>query len=502
MEIFKAIAETNNWYVIAPEISLGLIALFILILECLLPQKRRSLIPAVVIMGQVLLLGLVVFVFDPVIGSYFSGLIQIGDLTQVMRIFFLLSSILVCYLAYIYFLKQKLPYTEFYVLVLVVTGALMLLVESSNFLMLFIALETVTVGLLILVAYSRTSVFSLEAGLKYLILAALSSSLLVFGIVLLYGVAGNSTLPGFTDDAMNFMALAHFIEVNSSNLLVKLGIVLVVTGIAFKIGAFPFQIWIPDVYQGAPTPVTALLAVSSKAAGVILLINLFNGPFVSMRAFFTPLLGTVAMVTILFGNISAVSQTNVKRLMGLSGISHAGYLLLGVIASFSIQWASNAVIFYLFTYLLGSFAVFCVMGHMAGIDDEDQHFHDYEDLAKINPLLGMSLLVGLGSLAGIPPLVGFIGKLLLFIAAFQAKLYLLLGVAVFGVVISTYYYFSWIREAFFFFWRAAKDRETAVYHSTKKSPLLTFPNRIVLIIIILLTLFLGIYQGTIGGLIF
>lgn len=498
MEIFRAIAETNDWYIIAPEISLGILALTILMLDCFFPK----LVPAILLIGQAAILGLTIFIFEPLVGSYFSGLIQIGTLSQIMRIFFLLSSILVSYLAYIYFLKQKLPRSEFYVLILIVTGALMLLVESSHFLMLFVALETVTVGLLILVAYCRTSVFSLEAGLKYLILAALSSSLLLFGIVLLYGVGGNPTLPEFTNDAMNFTALGHFIDANPSNLLVKLGIILIISGLAFKIGAFPFQIWIPDVYQGAPTPVTALLAVSSKAAGVVVLINLFNGPFVALQSFFTPFLSATAIITILFGNITAVSQTNVKRLMGLSGISHAGYLILGVVAAFSIQWGNAAVIFYLFTYLLGSFAVFCVMSHMSGVNDADQDLHDYEDLAKNNPILGTTLLVGLGSLAGIPPLVGFIGKLLLFIAAFQAQLYLLLGVAVFGVVISTYYYFGWIRDAFFFVWKDSKDRETEVYHSTKRTPLLTIPDRMVLIIIVLFTLLLGVYQGAIGGLIF
>ncbi len=502
MEIFKVIAETNNWRVIAPEIFLGLLAIFILMVGCFFPKRGEKLIPCIVILGQVVVLGLVTFTFQSLMGDYFGGLIQIGKLSQVMRIFFLLSSMFVTYLAYVYFLKQKLPRSEFYALVLIVTGALMLLVESSHFLMLFVALETVTVGLLVLVAYCRTSAFSLEAGLKYLILGALSSSLLLFGMVLLYGVGGNPSLPEFTSDAMNFTALGHFISANPSNLLVKLGIVLVVSGLAFKIGAFPFQIWIPDVYQGAPTPATALLAVSSKAAGVVVLMNLFNGPFESMRGFFMPLLSGVAIITILFGNIVAVSQTNVKRLMGLSGISHAGYLLLGVVASFYIAWAGAAVIFYLFTYLLGSFGVFCVMVHMAGVNDEDQHINDYEDLAKINPFLGTTLLVGLGSLAGIPPLVGFIGKLFLFIAAFQAQLYLLLGVAILGVVISIYYYFGWLRDAFFFIWADQKDRETSEYYLTRKTPSLRFSDRVVLGILVFFTLLLGIYQGVIGGFIF
>lgn len=497
MDVFKVIAETNDWQVIYPEIALGVLGLFILMIDVLCPNKSRGLIPGIAILGQAVILILTVVLAQPIVGSYFGGLIRIGSLSQIMRIFFLVSSLLVSYLGILYLSKQKLPRAELYVLILIVTGALMLLVQSAHFVMLFIALETVTIGLLVLIAYCRTSEFSLEGGLKFLILGALSSSLLLFGIVLLYGVAGNPMLPAFTTDSMSFTALGHFIAANSDNLLIKVGAVLVICGLAFKIGIFPFQIWIPDVYQGAPTPVTAFLAVSSKAAGIIVLLNLVHGPFFALYRFLIPLLSVVAIVTILFANVAVLSQTNVKRLMGLSGISHAGYLLIGVVASLFIQWASAAIVFYLFTYLLGSFAVFCVMGHMAGFKDEDQNLYNYEDFAKHNPFLGTTLLVGLGSLAGIPPFAGFIGKLLLFIAAFQAQLYLLLTVAILGVVISIYYYFGWLRNAFFFIWK-----DDAKPYVQKEAISLSLSDRIVLGVIIAFTLLLGVYQGVIGHFIF
>ncbi len=499
MDIFKVIAGTNDWFVIYPEISFGVLALVILMIDVFVPNKGKRLIPSIAIVGQVVILLGVIFGREPIMGEYFGGMIQIGSFSQIIRIFFIISSLLVSYLGIVYFSKQILPSSEFYALVLVITGALMLLVQSNNFVMLFIALETVTVGLLILIAYSRNSEFSLEAGLKFLILGALSSSLLLFGIVLLYGVAGNPTLPAHTIDAMNFVALGNFIDANSSNILVKIGIALIICGLAFKIGAFPFQIWIPDVYQGAPTPVTAFLAVSSKAAGIIVLLNLVRGPFFEMQEFLIPLISIIAITSILFANVAALSQTNVKRLMGLSGISHAGYLLVGVVASFSIYWAILAIIFYLFTYLLGSFGVFFIMGHMAGTDDEDQNVADYQNFAKNNPFLGTSLLVGIGSLAGIPPLAGFIGKLLLFIVAFQAQLYLLLGIAILGVVISIYYYFGWIRDAFFSIWSDDKISENS---AMKKSIVVTFPHKALLAIIIICTLLLGIYQGVLGEIFF
>ncbi|MEM9227704.1 MAG: NADH-quinone oxidoreductase subunit N, partial [Verrucomicrobiota bacterium] len=346
----------------------------------------------------------------------------------------------------------------------------------------------------VLVSYGRNRPYSLEGGLKYLVLGGTSTAILLFGIVLLYGVAGNAALPAHTTDGLSFAALETFLASNPDNLVAKAGVVLVLCGICFKIGAVPFQIWIPDVYQGAPTPVTAFLAVSSKAAGFIVLINLIDGPFGPMNELTLPLLSAITAVTILFGNFTALGQQNVKRVMGLSGVAHAGYLLLGIVALASgaaPTLAAWAVIFYLFTYLFGSFAVFGVMAHLAGPDDENQELEHYVDLAKRQPFLAGVLAIGLGSLAGIPPLAGFIGKVFLFVVAFKAGLYALLGVAILGVVISIYYYFGWIREAYFKTqpWPEDKTAETL-------PPIpLRLGNKITLTILAIITVLLGFYQG-------
>ncbi len=451
-EFLRGYTANNDWAVIMPEIMLAVLALGLLGAEMVLPKNSHGLIPRVALWGQALVL-IVAMTAGGVAGfeskSYFNGMIYQTDVTQLMRGFFLVSSILVCYLGHIYLSKQNLAKTEFYHLVIIISAAMMLLVQSSNFVMLFVALETVTVAFYVLVAYCRNSSFSLEAGLKYLVLGALSSSILLFGIVLLYGVAGNPELAGASTDSLNYNELMNFIILNSDNLIVKIGALLVVAGICFKIGAVPFQIWVPDVYQGAPTPVTAYLAVASKAAGFIVLLHLVTGPFIGLSGLLVPVLSFVAAATILFGNFAAVTQRNVKRLMGLSGIAHAGYLLVGVIASIYVPWAQYAVIFYLVTYLLASFAVFGVMAHLAGPDDANQELDDYENLSRKHPYLSGVLVCGLGSLAGIPPLGGFIGKLFLFVAAYQAGLYGLLAISVLGVVISIYYYFGWIRECYF-----------------------------------------------------
>ncbi len=502
LDLLKAAAESNHWMAILPELLLGSLALFLLVLELVLPKKQHDVIPAVAIIGQIgILLGLLLRLYPSFNGQYtFSGLLHHTSNGEFMRAFFLLSSTFVCVLGTIALAKQKMPRIEFFNIVLVVSAAMMLLAQSNNFILLFVALETVTVGFYILVSYFRTNPRSLEAGLKYLITGALSSGLLLFGIVLLYGVAGNPTLPGSTANSMDFTALHTFLAANPNNFLAAIGIVLVLSGVAFKIGAVPFQIWIPDVYQGAPTPVTAFLAVASKAAGFSILLILM-GVFAPYNHLTVTVLSLMAMATILFGNLAALTQHNVKRLIGLSGVSHAGYLLIGVIAASVLPsnlagQAVGAIYFYLFAYLLASFAVFGVMTHVAGGDDADQELEHYSELAKTHPFLGAVLAIGLGSLAGIPPLAGFMGKLLIFVAAFKAGLYTLLVVAIIGVVISIYYYFGWIKAAFFETWRAP-----LLEGETDPRPVRTpvgLAAGVMLASLAVATVVLGFYQGSLG----
>jgi NADH-quinone oxidoreductase subunit N len=509
LSTLQDIAASNQWTAIIPELTLAGLALVLLVLELILPSARRTVIPAVAIGGLVaVLLGLSLDFQTRFLGQdTFSGLLHHSDGGQFMRAFFLLTAILVCLLATVTLNRQQVPKVEFYHIVIIVTAALMLLVQSNHFVMFFVALETVAVGFYVLVSYSRTSAASLEAGLKYLILSALSSAILLFGLILLYGVAGDRGLPGATADAMNFGALRGFLAANPDNFLANAGAVLVLSGVAFKIGAVPFQIWIPDVYQGAPTPVTAFLAVGSKAAGFAVLLTLSLYAFSPLQAVVVPVLSVMAVATILFGNLAALTQQNVKRLMGLSGVSHAGYLLVGVVAAclephavgvaYRELPAVGAVYFYLLAYLLASFAVFSVMAQVSGGDDADQSLEHYTNLARERPFLGAVLAIGLGSLAGIPPLAGFMGKLLIFISALRAGLYGLLAVAVIGVVISIYYYLGWIRSAFFPSSQAmpGAGRESSV------PPIagVGLPMAAAMVFLTAASIVLGFYQGPLGA---
>lgn len=489
-------AAANAWMAILPELMLGITALALLMLELVLDKENHEVIPAISIAAQLgIMCALMINLRSSIDFESFNGLLRHSAVGQFMRIFFLLTSILVSLLGTISLRRRTLPRIEFFSVVLVVTAAMMLLAQANHFVMLFVALETVTIGFYVLVSYFRNSSASLEAGLKYLIMGGLSSAIMLFGIMLLYGVASSRGLPGATPNAMSFEGLRMFLHENPDNLIASVGIVMVLSGVAFKIGAFPFQFWIPDVYQGAPTPVTAFLAVGSKAAGFAVLLTLTQVVFAPYEGLVVWVLSILAGMTIIFGNLAALTQYNVKRIMGLSGVSHAGFLMLGVLALYTTPMALSAILFYLFAYLLAAMAVFGVMVHVAGENDADQDLDHYADLAKREPFLGAVLAIGLGSLAGIPPLAGFIGKLLIFISAFKAGLYPLLVIAIGGVVVSIYYYFGWIKAAYFRTWRTANADGTAAQPARIN---ITLAAYIALTLLAAFTVVLGFYQGSFG----
>ena len=317
----------------------------------------------------------------------------------------------------------------------------MLFASSANdFALLFVSLELITVSFYVLTSFERGRFSSLEAGVKYLIIGALSTGFTVFGIALVYGISGK----------LNFGDLAGVTAEIGSNRIFLFGLVLVIAGLGFKIAAFPFQIWAPDVYQGAPTPATAFLAIGSKAAGFVLLLRVLFIAVPDVAAQWANLLIIISGITILYGNLCAIPQRNVKRLLGYSSIAHAGYLLLGVAALSAAGRA--AVLYYLSGYLftvLAAFTVICLV--MRQVDGED--LRALAGLSRRSPLLAATMTLAMASLAGIPPLAGFFGKFLLLKAvieqgAAQPGYYCLAFTALVGVVISLYYYFGVVRAIY------------------------------------------------------
>lgn len=329
---------------------------------------------------------------------------------------------------------------EFSILPIFACAGLMWMVRSVDFIMIFVSLELATISLYILVTYLRQNQASLEAGTKYLILGALSTGFLVYGITWIFGVTGTTNLLALPD-AINALP-------ESAHAPLLFGIALVFVALSFKIAAFPFQFWVPDVYQGAPTPVTAYLSVASKAAGFVVLIRLIEAliqvPFLQQKLMVLIILLTV--MTLIFGNFAAIPQSNMKRLLGYSSIAHAGYLLMGV-ASLSSALAIPAIGFYFAGYLamtLLSFLVLLLVSENAGGDEITR----FNGLSKRSPLLAGAMLLSMASLAGIPFTAGFVGKLMIFGVALKTGHFGLVGLGCITVAAGFYYYFKVVRAMY------------------------------------------------------
>lgn len=498
----RELAAQNDWLSLLPEMALGALAVLILFLELSLSPERRHWVARLVWMALAGLLffqiGHAVVRAEEIVNARlsFNGLVRLSGMGEAARVFFLMAGLGVSYLGYQYNRVRNLPQVEFQHILLIILAAMMLLAQSHHFVLAFLSLEIITIGFYILVSYFRTESASLEGGLKYLIQGAFISALLLFGIVLLYGAAAQPGHAATAGDPFNFADLATFLTANPRHPLAFAGVFLILAGVFFKIGAVPFHVWIPDVYQGAPAPVTAALATASKGAGFFFFIALLRGPFAPLMDVLQPLLMATATVTLLYASLAALGQRKIKRLLGLSGIAHAGYLLLGAAAAVETPWVWSAMVYYLFIYLLASMAVFTVVTVAFRDLDFEQTIDHYQGLAKNRLLLAGGLAIGLGSLAGIPPLAGFIAKLLLLMAAFQARLYWGLGAALFGVAAGVYYYFGWIRAALF--------RPPAFADPSSTADLPPTPAGVFWILggLSFLLILLGFYPGHFGGFIF
>jgi len=407
-------------------------------------RKKFAAYAAIAALGGLLLISLSGDGICSVFGTAFNGAFVEDGLALFFKRFFIVAAILVLFMAAEFSDRIAAGISEYYSLIVFALAGMLFAASANDFAMLFVSIELITITFYVLVSFQRSRLVSLEAGVKYLILGALSSSFLVFGIALIWGTTGK----------LNFTELAAVAAQFETNKLFLLGVLFVMVGLGFKIAAFPFQIWAPDVYQGAPTPTTAFLAVGSKAAGFVLLLRvLFTAvPSLAHTHAWANLLIVVSGITILYGNLCALPQRNLKRLLGYSSISHAGYLLLGV-ATLNAS-GQAAVMYYLAGYLftvLAAFTVICLVMRQAGEED----ISALAGLNQRSPLLAATMTLAMASLAGIPPLAGFFGKFLLLksvVAQAQATgnhgYYCLVFTALAGVVISLYYYFGVIRAIY------------------------------------------------------
>jgi NADH-quinone oxidoreductase subunit N len=419
---------------IGPEIALTIAALLIMCIDALWPRSGRA-IPWIGIAGLLVTLAMLpMFRAERVA---FSGLLVIDPLAVFFKVIALVSVILVALLSISHRPLRGFHEGEYHTLLIFFAVGLMFLVGAAHLLMIYLALEMVSLAAYLLTGHLKRDPRSSEAALKYYLFGALCGGLFLYGASILFGLTGS----------LHLDAIAEAVSASGLSAALLAALVLMLVGIGFKIAMVPFHMWAPDAYEGAPTPITAMLSVASKAGGFAVLLRVLAVAFPLEAIDWQPLLWVLCVVTMTLGNVIAVRQSNIKRLLAYSSIAQAGYVLVGVVLMRQTPAGIPSAMIYLLAYLfmnIGAFAVVIVVSNAL----ESDEIEDYKGLARRAPLAAASLGVFLVSLTGIPPLAGFIGKFYLFAATIDARAYWLAVIMGANSVVAAFYYFRVVRAMY------------------------------------------------------
>lgn len=417
---------------------------------------------------------------------YFNGMLRTDNLSMVFTAIVLGSAFLVIALSSRFIEDEEAQPAEYYGIIMFSLVGAVMMIGFQNLIMLFVGVETLSIAMYVLTGSDKRNLRSNEAALKYFLMGAFATGILLFGIALIYGATGSFTLAGIAAFAPNAQ--------QGMSLLLAVGLLMLLIGLLFKVSAAPFHFWTPDVYDGAPTIFTAFMSTVVKTAGFAALLKLLSVSFGGVYSFWWVVLAVIAAMTLVIGNITAVYQNSFKRMMAYSSISHAGYLLIGL-AALGAQ-SKQAIVFYSLAYSVATISAFAVLLLVAqqrstqtltsgGVSGNN--FDDFNGLARQNPLLGFAMAVSMLSLAGIPLTAGFWGKFYIFSTAVERGQIWLLVVAVLMSAVGIYYYFRVIVAMYF------RDGAT---ESIRVSPVYRF----VLVLAIVLTIGLGVAPGLLQGL--
>lgn len=450
-----------------PEIALAVLGLMVLIFGLIIPKSASKGLGWFTTIAFLWVTGLVIAGWDNQ-GSLYGGMFVVDQYALFFKITFLVAAFMVA-LGSMRFVDDHMGnHSEYYAMMLFATLGMCVMSSAGDFITLYLGLELMTIAFTILVCFRRTEAKSVEAGMKYVLLAGMSSAVLLYGLSLVYGVTGSILIP----------EVGRAVAVNPSPALM-LGLVMLVAGLGFKISAVPFHMWSPDIYEGAPTPVTAYLAVGSKAASFAVLLRIFVEALPGIWANWHMLVAILAAVTIIVGNLVAIPQTNIKRMLAYSSVAQAGYILVGLVTA--SESGIKGVMFYGFLYVFATVGAFTVASHYYNVTGSDE-IKDYAGLAQRSPLMAAVMLIVLLSMAGIPPLAGFAGKFYLFKTIVDDYLWL----AFIGMVMSMISVYYYLRVALVMY------RDDPV----DSTPInVSGPVTLTLIIAMVATLFIGIYPG-------
>ena len=430
---------------VMPAIGLTILAIIVLGLDLYLPAEKRNLTGYVAAVGMALLI-IVAFVFGPDGDPemVWGGMIRHDILSQFFTVMVLSAGAITCLMAVD--TKELGRKGEFYLIIIVSTLGASLMAASADLIMVFVAVETTSIPLYILAGFRRGDDKSSESALKYFLFGAFASSIMLYGFSLLFGFTGHT---GLTDIAA-YLGSTAFV---SEPLPVVISLVLVAVGFGFKISAVPFHFWTPDVYEGAPTPVTAFISVASKAASFALLVRFLLAVFPdtlvigeeAIKDYWIYMVSAMAVLSMTIGNVLALVQTNLKRLLAYSSIAQAGYVLIGVAALHAdAEQGVAAISFYLFMYTFANLLAFAVIVFFSEVTGRDD-IKDFAGLNRRHPMLALTMTIAFLSLGGIPPAAGFFGKFFVFNAAVEAHLEWLAMIGVLNAIIGLYYYLVFIK---------------------------------------------------------
>ncbi len=415
-----------NFFLLAPELALAALALAIVVADLLISDKAKASLAYVAAVGLIVPAVLVVLVGQTPGTSFFDTLV-VDPLATFFQLLLLLSTAVVL-LTSVDYLRRRTRYLGEYVAVMLfATLGALFLVSGDELITIYVAIELTSISQYVLAGFLKGNAESSEAGMKYLLLGALSSAILLYGIALLYGATGTTTLAGIR------AALGS----GPPSTVALLGVALLIAGFGFKMAVVPFQMWVPDVYQGAPTPTTAFLSVASKLAGFAVVLRVFGVGLQPLGNVWPDAFAILAAVTMTVGNVAALRQTNVKRLMGYSSIGQAGYALTGLAAA--SHATSTGLVFFLAAYALtnlGAFVAIIFFSDRLGSDA----LADYDGLWRRSPGMALALTICLLSLVGMPPMVGFWSKVYLFFSVFDVGLVWLVVVGLLNSVLAAFYY--------------------------------------------------------------
>jgi NADH-quinone oxidoreductase subunit N len=408
-----------------PEIIMVCLAMAIVVIDVIVKKKET-----IALLTIVTAVAVAYSVLNGVSGEVFSGMYVADGYSLFFKLIFLISLILSTLISVRYIEVAKINFGEYYTLMLFATLGMMIMASAGDIVVLYLGLELMALSTYVLAGFMRHESKSNEAALKYFLLGAFASALLLYGTAMIYGLTGTTNLRG----------IAQFLATQGGRTspALMLSMILFIVAFSFKIAAAPFHMWAPDAYEGAPTSVTAFMSVGPKSAGFAALGRVFFVAFASLQINWAALLVPIAILTMAVGNILALSQTNVKRMLAYSSIAHAGYALLGIIAGGSEGVSS--MMMYLFIYAFMNMGAFAVVVMLRTEDFKGEEITDYQGLAKTHPLASFLMLIFMFSLTGIPPTAGFIGKLNVFMAAVHAGYTWLVIVAVIFSAISAYFY--------------------------------------------------------------